>query len=36
MEAAPDRFHFILDRLIADPPGAKWTYSGAPPRSLAG
>ena len=28
MEAAPDRFRFILDRPITDPPGAKWTYCG--------
>jgi CubicO group peptidase (beta-lactamase class C family) len=28
MEAAPDRFRFILDRPITDLPGAKWTYCG--------
>jgi len=28
MEVAPDRFRFILDRPITDPPGAKWTYCG--------
>jgi len=28
MEAAPDRFRFILDRPITDAPGAKWTYCG--------
>ena len=28
MEAEPDRFRFILDRPITDPPGAKWTYCG--------
>src|SRR6266436_7964625 len=28
MEAAPDRFRFILERSIVGEPGAKWTYCG--------
>ena len=28
MEAAPDRFRFILERPIINEPGAKWTYCG--------
>ena len=28
MEAAPDRFRFILERPIVGEPGAKWTYCG--------
>ena len=28
MEAAPDRFRFILERPIAGEPGGKWTYCG--------
>jgi CubicO group peptidase (beta-lactamase class C family) len=28
MEAAPDRFRFILERPIVDEPGVKWTYCG--------
>jgi CubicO group peptidase (beta-lactamase class C family) len=28
MEAAPDRYHFILERPIAEGPGVKWTYCG--------
>lgn len=28
MEAAPDRYRFILERPIVDEPGAKWTYCG--------
>jgi CubicO group peptidase (beta-lactamase class C family) len=28
MEAAPDRFRFILERLIVGEPGVKWTYCG--------
>ncbi|WP_197082630.1 serine hydrolase [Bradyrhizobium sp. LTSP885] len=28
MEAAPDRFRFILERPIVDEPGTKWTYCG--------
>jgi CubicO group peptidase (beta-lactamase class C family) len=28
MEAAPDRFRFILERSIVAEPGAKWTYCG--------
>jgi CubicO group peptidase (beta-lactamase class C family) len=28
MEAAPDRFRFILDRPIVGEPGVKWTYCG--------
>jgi CubicO group peptidase (beta-lactamase class C family) len=28
MEAAPDRFRFILERPIAGEPGVKWTYCG--------
>ncbi|HEU0146710.1 MAG: hypothetical protein V7634_3753 [Bradyrhizobium sp.] len=28
MDAAPDRFRFILDRPIVAEPGAKWTYCG--------
>jgi CubicO group peptidase (beta-lactamase class C family) len=28
MEAAPDRFRFILERPIVSDPGAKWTYCG--------
>jgi len=28
MEAAPDRYRFILERPIIDEPGAKWSYCG--------
>ena len=28
MEAAPDRFRFILERPIVDEPGVTWTYCG--------
>jgi CubicO group peptidase (beta-lactamase class C family) len=28
MEQAPDRFRFILDRPVVQPPGQTWTYSG--------
>jgi CubicO group peptidase (beta-lactamase class C family) len=28
MEQAPDRFRFILDRPVVQPPGQGWTYSG--------
>ena len=28
MEAAPDRYRFILERPIVDEPGTKWTYCG--------
>ena len=28
MEMAPDRFRFILDRPVVQPPGQSWTYSG--------
>jgi CubicO group peptidase (beta-lactamase class C family) len=28
MEAAPDRFRFILERPIVSEPGARWTYCG--------
>jgi CubicO group peptidase (beta-lactamase class C family) len=28
MEAAPDRYRFILERPIVDEPGAEWTYCG--------
>jgi CubicO group peptidase (beta-lactamase class C family) len=28
MEAAPDRYRFILERPIVDEPGVKWTYCG--------
>ena len=28
MEAAPDRFRFILERPIVGEPGARWTYCG--------
>jgi CubicO group peptidase (beta-lactamase class C family) len=28
MDAAPDRFRFILDRPVVGEPGAKWTYCG--------
>lgn len=28
MEQAADRYRFVLDRPIAFPPGARWTYSG--------
>jgi CubicO group peptidase (beta-lactamase class C family) len=28
MEEAPDRFRFILDRPVVQPPGSVWTYSG--------
>jgi CubicO group peptidase (beta-lactamase class C family) len=28
MDAAPDRYRFILDRPIAGEPGVKWTYCG--------
>jgi CubicO group peptidase (beta-lactamase class C family) len=28
MEAAPDRYRFILERAIVAEPGAKWTYCG--------
>jgi CubicO group peptidase (beta-lactamase class C family) len=28
MEAAPDRYRYVLERPILGPPGAKWTYNG--------
>lgn len=28
MDAAPDRYRFVLERKIAGEPGAKWTYCG--------
>lgn len=28
MEQAPDRYRFILDRPIVEPPGQRWIYSG--------
>ncbi|MEN3350089.1 MAG: hypothetical protein V7632_3724 [Bradyrhizobium sp.] len=35
MEAAPDRFRFILERPIAGEPGTKWTYCGGATALLA-
>ena len=28
MEAAPDRYRYVLERPILGPPGVKWTYNG--------
>ncbi|MGK5684122.1 serine hydrolase domain-containing protein [Actinoplanes sp. URMC 104] len=28
MELAPDRYRFVLERPIAEPPGVRWAYSG--------
>ena len=28
MELAPDRYRFVLERPIVEPPGARWTYCG--------
>lgn len=28
MELAPDRYRYILERPIVDPPGTRWTYCG--------
>jgi CubicO group peptidase (beta-lactamase class C family) len=36
MEAAPDRFRFVLERAIAGEPGAKWSYCGGATALLGG
>lgn len=28
MEMAPDRYRFVLERPVVEPPGTRWTYSG--------
>jgi CubicO group peptidase (beta-lactamase class C family) len=35
MDAAPDRYRYVLERPIACPPGVRWTYSGGATAVLA-
>ena len=36
MELAPDRYRYILERPILEPPGARWTYCGGATALLGG
>jgi CubicO group peptidase (beta-lactamase class C family) len=36
MERAPDRYRFVLERPIAEPPGQRWTYCGGATALLGG